>query len=118
MLQIRQESKMLISSKHLQMSDYIPALRFKFLTRIYDKLLSVTFPEEKIKQALIDQLQLAGNETILDFGCGTGTLAIMIKEQFPLANIMCVDIDEEIIGIAYKKINARKLNMNLFRVFL
>lgn len=62
-------------------SEFIPALRFKSLTRLYDFFLSLTFPEKKIKQALIDQLQLSGNETILDFGCGSGTLAIMIKEQ-------------------------------------
>ena len=36
-------------------SNFIPALRFKILTKLYDFFLSVTFPEKKIKQALIDK---------------------------------------------------------------
>ena len=93
--------------------NYVPALRFKPLTKLYDWLLSVTFPEKKIKQALINQLQLKGTETILDFGCGTGTLAIMIKEQFRSVNIIGIDVDAEIIGIAEKKIRARGLSIPL-----
>lgn len=92
-------------------SEFIPAFRFKSLTRLYDFFLSLTFPEKKIKQALIDQLQLSGNETILDFGCGSGTLAIMIKEQYPSVNIIGVDVDEAIIRMAERKIRAKGLNV-------
>ena len=90
-------------------SNYVPALRFKALTKMYDSLLAITFPEKKIKQDLINQLQLAGNETVLDFGCGSGTLAIMIKEQYPGVTIIGVDVDAEIIAIAEKKIKAKGL---------
>lgn len=92
---------------------YVPALRFKALTKLYDRLLSVTFQEKKIKQALINQLQINGTETVLDFGCGTGTLAIMIKEQFPSVNIVGIDVDAEIIAIAEKKIKAKGLSIPL-----
>jgi len=64
---------------------------------------------------LIDQLQLKGNETILDFGCGSGTLAIMIKEQYPLVNITGVDVDEQILGIAEKKTKSAQLNISLIK---
>lgn len=94
-------------------TNYIPALRFKPLTRLYDFFLSATFPERKMKQALINQLQLQGTETVLDFGCGTATLAIMIKEQFPSVNIMGVDVDAEIIGIAENKIRSKGLGIAL-----
>lgn len=94
--------------------NYIPALRFHWLTpQFYDTILYFTFPEKKIKQGLIDQLQLKGDETILDFGSGTGSLAIMIKEQFPSANIIGVDVDEKIIAFAEKKIKAKGLNIPL-----
>jgi ubiquinone/menaquinone biosynthesis C-methylase UbiE len=94
-------------------NNYVPALRFKALTKLYDSLLSATFQEKKIKQALVNQLQLKGTETILDFGCGTGTLAIMIKDQFPSVNIIGIDVDAEIIGIAEKKIKAKGLSIHL-----
>ena len=92
---------------------FIPALRFKPLTPLYDFLSGRFFPEKKIKQGLIDQLQLKGDETILDFGCGTGTLAIMLKEQYSMATIIGVDIDEQILAIARKKIDAKGLNVQL-----
>lgn len=94
-------------------SDYVPALRFRPLTRLFDFFLSATFPEKKMKQALINQLQLSGTETILDFGCGSGTLAIMMKEQYPSVNIVGVDVDAEIIAIAEKKIKAEGLAISI-----
>lgn len=68
---------------------------------------------KKVKQTFINQLQLKGTETILDFGCGTGTLPIMIKEQFPSVNIIGIDVDAEIIGIAERKIKAKGLRISL-----
>jgi len=99
----------------LQMStpSYIPALRYHWLTKSYDFFLRITFPEKKIKQALIAQLNLKGTETILDFGCGGGTLAIMIKEQYPAVNIIGVDVDDHVLAIAEKKIKNKGLNIPL-----
>lgn len=90
---------------------FVPVLAFKGLTRFYDLLLRISFPEKKIRQALIDQLQLQGNENLLDFGCGTGTLAIMIKEQFSYVNIVGIDVDDKVIAIANKKIEAKGLSI-------
>ena len=92
---------------------FTPALAFQPLTRLYDFLLAATFPEKKIKQALIDQMNLSGEEIILDFGCGTGTLAIMIKEQFPSVTIRGLDVDPKILAIAERKIASKMLNIQL-----
>lgn len=95
--------------------NFIPALRFTNLTKLYDFFLGLTFPEDKIKKALIEQLELNGTETILDFGCGTGTLAIMIKEQFPNVTIIGVDVDEQILSIAQNKIKSKGLTIQLVK---
>lgn len=92
---------------------YVPALRFNWLTKFYDFLLAVTFPERKIKQALINQLKLSGNETILDFGCGTATLSIMLKKQFPNVRIVAIDVDKKALAIAEQKINKTGLVIEL-----
>ncbi|MEO5995782.1 MAG: class I SAM-dependent methyltransferase [Chitinophagaceae bacterium] len=94
-------------------TSFIPALRFKKLTKLYDFILRITFPENKIKKALIKQLQLEGTETILDFSCGTGTLPIMIKDGFPEVNIIGIDVDDEIFAIAEKKVLEKKLLIQL-----
>ena len=92
---------------------FVPALRFAWLTDAYDFFLSLTFPERKIKQSLIDQMSLNGSETILDFGCGTGTLAIMLKEQYPRLNVIGVDVDDKIIAIAESKIRQKGLQISV-----
>lgn len=50
---------------------FIPALRFKPLTGLYDFLIGITFPEKKIKQALLEQGDLKNDFEVLDFGSGT-----------------------------------------------
>lgn len=94
-------------------TNYIPALRYNWLTKFYDSLLGITFPEKKIKQALIKQLNLSGNETILDFGCGTATLSIMIKNQFPNVRVIAIDVDEKILSITEQKIKKAGLFIEL-----
>lgn len=89
-----------------------PALRFNWLTRFYDTLLAISFPEKKMKNALIDQIGLNGSESILDFGIGTATLSIMIKLRYPYVKISGVDADKEILEIAKKKIIALKLDID------
>ncbi len=39
----------------------------------------------------------------MDFGVGTATLSLMIKEQYPEVSIIGVDIDNKILEIARKK---------------
>lgn len=41
---------------------------------------------------------------ILDIGCGTGTLAKKLKENFPLAQITCLDFSNNMINIAKDKL--------------
>ncbi len=81
-----------------------PALRFQWLTGFYDRLISLTFPEKKIKQQLINLVDPEGNERLLDFGVGTGTLSIMLKQQYPEMRVWGVDVDDRILSIAYEKV--------------
>ncbi|HLF44886.1 MAG TPA: class I SAM-dependent methyltransferase [Chitinophagaceae bacterium] len=94
-------------------TNFIPALRFNWLTRFYDGLLAISFPEKKMKTTLIDQLGLTGNEAILDFGIGTATLSIMIKQRFPSVKVTGVDVDKEILRIAKRKISGLNLEIDL-----
>lgn len=85
---------------------YIPALRYHWLTKFYDLLLGITFPEKKIKKALIEQAKFNAGERVLDFGTGTATLSMMIKRQFPGIKIIGADVDKSILEIAAKKTGA------------
>lgn len=92
---------------------YIPALRFKWLTPLYDFFISITMPEKKIKQLLISAANIYAGAKLLDFGCGTATLTIMAKQSSPEAKVTGIDIDTEILDKATKKIKEEKLDICL-----
>ncbi|MBX9785456.1 MAG: methyltransferase domain-containing protein [Chitinophagaceae bacterium] len=92
---------------------YIPALRFKWLTPLYDFFLNLTMPERKIKEALLKTANVLPGEKVLDFGCGTATLTIMAKKSSPEAKVTGIDIDTEILAKASKKIKEEKLDIFL-----
>ena len=90
---------------------YVPALGFHCLTPCYDAIVRATGRERTIKQALIEQAQLAAGQQVLDLGCGTGTLAIWIKQRQPLAAVTGLDGDPKILTIACRK--ADKANLSV-----
>ena len=82
---------------------YIPALKLKVLTRFFDPLMGITGLEQKFSLALLYQANIKGGDIVLDFGCGTGTLTIMMKGLVPTATIHGLDIDSQILNIARNK---------------
>src|SRR5213076_349294 len=82
---------------------YLPALGLHFLTPLYDPLVRCFMPERKIKNRLLRQAAIKENQHVLDVGCGTGTLAVLIKQVYPGANVVGLDPDPEVLAIALRK---------------
>ena len=82
---------------------YIPALRFGWLTPVYDPVLRRMMPEIALKQRLIAQAQIADGQRVLDLGAGTGTLTVMIKQACRDANVVGLDGDPKVLVIARDK---------------
>lgn len=82
---------------------YIPALRFNLLTPFYDPLLRWGMREITFKRRLIEQAQIASGQRVLDLGCGTGTLTVLIKQLHPQAKVIGIDGDERVLAIAREK---------------
>lgn len=97
----------------MEQAKYIPALRFKWLTPLYDFLINLTMPEKKIKQALIETANIPAGVKVLDFGCGTATLTMMVKEIYPEAKVTGIDVDRKIVDRAIQKIKEKKLGIFL-----
>jgi ubiquinone/menaquinone biosynthesis C-methylase UbiE len=82
---------------------YIPALSYDWLTPFYDPVVRLTTRENAFKKALIGQLQVEAGQHILDLACGTGTLALLLKQTFPQALVTGIDGDAKILKIAERK---------------
>lgn len=82
---------------------YIPALKYHWLTKLYDPILDMTMPEQKIKTFLIEKAGFKPEQRVLDFGCGSLTLSILAKKLHPGTEFVGVDVDEKILAIAREK---------------
>jgi len=82
---------------------YIPAFHFRWLTQWYDPIIRRLFPEETLKTALIAQAHIQPGQNILDMGCGTGTLTLLIKQTHPNVAVYGLDVDPEVLDIARRK---------------
>lgn len=93
--------------------DFIPALHYHWLTRWYDPVMRLIFPETRITDRLIRQADIQSGEQVLDVGCGTGTHTIRVKQAQPEAMIHGVDIDPEVLKLAQRKIEQNCLELFL-----
>jgi ubiquinone/menaquinone biosynthesis C-methylase UbiE len=82
---------------------YLPALRFKALTPLFDTFVSVALREGAFKQRLVEQASVPRGGSVLDLGAGTGTLAIRLKRRHAHARVTGLDADPGILAIARRK---------------
>ena len=88
--------------------EYIPALSYRFLTPFYDFIQKYIVRDVRYKSLLIDQADIRVGQSVLDLGCGTGTLAIMVKQLHPGAEVTGLDADPDMLKVARYK-SAREI---------
>ena len=89
-----------MSARH---EGYIPAAGHDCLLPFYDPVLRILFREEQAKRQLLAQADVRPEHRVLDVGCGTGTLAILIKTKCPEAWIVGLDGDTKVLAVARRK---------------
>lgn len=89
-----------------QALEFTPAAGRFAPTALYDSGVALLTREAVWRSELLRRLSPPPGESILDVGCGTGTLAILLKQAEPEARITGVDPDPEVLSIARSKAEA------------
>lgn len=82
---------------------YVPALTLRALTPLYDVLVDGPMAATHMRRALVAELGDVSGHDVLDVGCGTGTLALMVKAAYPAVRVSGLDGDPQILEIARTK---------------
>jgi ubiquinone/menaquinone biosynthesis C-methylase UbiE len=92
---------------------FIPALGFNLLTPLYDLVMQLTMRESTFKRRLVEQMRIEKSHRVLDLGCGTATLTILIKKAYMEVEIIGLDIDPKILEIARSKVQKAGVDIKL-----
>jgi ubiquinone/menaquinone biosynthesis C-methylase UbiE len=82
---------------------YIPACGCGWLIPLYDPLIRLIMRESTFKRRLVEQARIEGSHRVLDLGCGTATLTILVKRIHPGSEVVGLDGDPKVLRIAQSK---------------
>ena len=57
----------------------------------------VSIPHEEWANAVLDRLRLAGDETVLDAGCGSGRVTALVIERLPQGRVVAADGSQSMV---------------------
>ena len=98
-------------------TNFTPALGHAALTPLYDFAVRLLTRERRWRAKLLEQVSPQDGESVLDVGCGTGTLAIEIKQAVPGVRVVGMDPDPQILQRARSKAKAAGVDIEWRRGF-
>lgn len=72
--------------------------------KTYDR---ISGPMQALGQAVLDRLELRGEETVLDAGCGSGRLTEQLIERLPRGRVIAVDVSASMVTAARKRLGQK-----------
>lgn len=81
---------------------YLPAAGRDVFLPFYDTITGL-LGADRARAALLDYTSLRDADNVLDIGCGTGTLAVLIKQRHPGLEVTGLDPDPKALARAKRK---------------
>jgi ubiquinone/menaquinone biosynthesis C-methylase UbiE len=95
---------------------YLPAAGYDWALPFYDPFVKLLGGGRALR-ALVDQADLRSGHRVLDVGCGTGTLIVMLKTRHPDVDVVGLDPDPKALFRARRKAYGAKVSVQLDRGF-
>ena len=96
--------------------NYLPAAGKDWALPFYDPFVKL-FGGDSAKEALLDHAALTPGFRVLDIGCGTGTLAVLIRRLHPGVSVVGLDPDPKALARARRKADGEHLDVQFDRGF-
>src|SRR5918995_780266 len=93
---------------------YLPGMGHDWLLPLYTPLQRL-LGFEPIHRQLVDQADIGPNHHVIEIGCGTGALSILIKRLHPQAEVVGLDPDPKALARAQRKAECEALSVQLDR---
>src|SRR5688572_3323558 len=81
---------------------FVPAAGRDWLLPLYDPLTRL-LGAERARRGLVEQAALRPGQRVLDVGCGTGSLTLLIKRLYPQVDVVGLDPDAKALDRARRK---------------
>ncbi len=95
---------------------YLPAAGHDLFLPFYD-LLTKLMGGDQARKVLLGQANLRPGQRVLDAGCGTGTLAVLIKRLYPSVTVVGLDPDPRALARARRKAKRAALSVRFDQGF-
>src|SRR6185503_12562823 len=99
-----------------QQKDFLPAAGHDVFLPLYDPFVSF-LGFDRARQELISQANIKPGQHILDVGCGTGTLALLLKRQYPDVEVVGLDPNPKALRRAKTKVRRAAVSVQLDQGF-
>ena len=96
--------------------EFVPAAGRDVFLPIYDPLVRL-MGGAGAREELIKQASIQPNQRVLDLGCGTGTLVVLLKRKYPATQIVGLDPDPKALRRAKKKVKRAGVAVQLDKGF-
>jgi SAM-dependent methyltransferase len=89
---------------------FVPAAGRHGLTALYDPVVALTMRERTFRSRLVGQVAGGDPATVLEIGCGTGSLTVLIAQALPASSIVGLDPDPKALVRARAKDPASQID--------
>ena len=92
--------------------EFFPAAGHDLFLPVYDPIVNM-MGFDRARQELISAANIEPGHHVLDIGCGTGTLVVKLKRQYPSAQVVGIDPDPKVLRRARIKATRAAVSVQL-----